>query len=237
MSETPETPPITVALVDDQQLVRAGFRMVIDSQPDLKVEIEAGDGAQAVRLLTDHLVDVVLMDVRMPHLDGLAATAQLTKAWNARPEGAREPRIIVLTTFDLDEYVLDAIKGGASGFLLKDAPPEEMLTAIRTVHRGDAVIAPSSTRRLLEHMVTSMPAENRAAPDAQRLIDSLTEREREVLVLMARGRSNTEIAGDLFVAEATVKTHVGRVLAKLEARDRVQAVVRAYETGLVRPGE
>lgn len=237
MSETTEPEPITIALVDDQQLVRAGFRMVIDSQPDLKVEIEAGDGAQAVRLLTDHLVDVVLMDVRMPHLDGLAATAQLTKAWNARPEGAREPRIIVLTTFDLDEYVLDAIKGGASGFLLKDAPPEEMLTAIRTVHRGDAVIAPSSTRRLLEHMVTSMPAENRSAPDAQRLIDSLTEREREVLVLMARGRSNTEIAGDLFVAEATVKTHVGRVLAKLEARDRVQAVVRAYETGLVRPGE
>lgn len=229
--------PITIALVDDQQLVRAGFRMVIDSQPDLKVEIEAGDGAQAVRMLTDHLVDVVLMDVRMPNLDGLAATAQLTKAWSTLPEGTREPRIIVLTTFDLDEYVLDAIKGGASGFLLKDAPPEEMLTAIRTVHRGDAVIAPSSTRRLLEHMVTSLPTDSAASPQKQAAIASLTEREREVLTLMARGRSNTEIASDLFVAEATVKTHVGRVLAKLEARDRVQAVVTAYETGLVRPGD
>ncbi len=229
--------PITVALVDDQQLVRAGFRMVIDSQPDLTVEIEAGDGAQAVRLLTDHLVDVVLMDVRMPNLDGLAATAQLTQAWSSLPTGTLEPRIIMLTTFDLDEYVLDAIKGGASGFLLKDTPPEEMLAAIRTVHRGDAVIAPSSTRRLLEHMVTALPTEKHIAPHTQRALDSLTDREREVLKLMARGRSNTEIASDLFVAEATVKTHVGRVLSKLGARDRVQAVVLAYETGLVCPGE
>lgn len=227
--------PIRVALVDDQQLVRAGFRMVIDSQPDLSVVIEAGDGAQAVRLLIDHLVDVVLMDVRMPTLDGLAATAQLTSAWSQRSDGAPEPRIIVLTTFDLDEYVLEAIRSGASGFLLKDAPPEEMLNAIRTVHRGDAVIAPSSTRRLLEHMVMTLSAEQPPSPAAEAAVASLTEREGEVLVLMARGRSNTEIAGDLFVAEATIKTHVGRILAKLSARDRVQAVVTAYETGLVKP--
>ncbi|MGW8565910.1 response regulator [Isoptericola sp. NPDC055881] len=218
---------VRVALVDDQQLVRAGFRMVIDSQPDLEVALEAGDGAQALRLLADHRVDVVLMDVRMPHLDGLTATARLT----ASPDA---PRVIVLTTFDLDEYVLEAIRSGASGFLLKDAPPEEMLAAIRTVHAGDAVIAPSSTRRLLEHLVTALPADQ-AAPQHDALA-ALTDREREVLVLMARGRSNTEIAADLFVAEATVKTHVGRILAKLDARDRVQAVVTAYETGLVRPG-
>lgn len=227
---------IRVALVDDQQLVRAGFRMVIDSQPDLTVTHEAGDGAQAVRLLVDHPVDVVLMDVRMPELDGLSATARLTEEWHARLPADRQPRIIVLTTFDLDEYVMEAIRAGASGFLLKDAPPEEMLAAIRTVHRGDAVIAPSSTRRLIEHMAGSLPAPAAAAPGDDPRIASLTEREREVLVLMARGRSNTEIGADLFVAEATVKTHVGRILAKLGARDRVQAVVTAYETGLVTPG-
>ncbi|MFC8731705.1 response regulator [Luteimicrobium sp. NPDC057192] len=227
----PAGAPVRVALVDDQQLVRAGFRMVIDSQPDLEVVVEAGDGAQALRLLASHPVDVVLMDVRMPHLDGLSATAQLT----ATADGD-VPRVIVLTTFDLDEYVLAAIRAGASGFLLKDAPPEEMLAAIRTVHAGDAVIAPSSTRRLLEHLVTALPADTPADAEAQHALEQLTEREREVLVLMARGRSNLEIASELFVAEATVKTHVGRILAKLGARDRVQAVVTAYETGLVRPG-
>jgi DNA-binding NarL/FixJ family response regulator len=222
---------IRVALVDDQQLVRAGFRMVIDSQPDLRVVLEAGDGAQAVRTLATGGVDVVLMDVRMPQMDGLEATARIT----ARPDA---PRVVVLTTFDLDEYVLSAIRAGASGFLLKDADPEDMLSAIRTVHRGDAVIAPSSTRRLLEHLVEVLPAEapgEESDPRHARVAE-LTDREREVLVLMARGRSNTEIADELFVAEATVKTHVGRVLAKLGARDRVQAVVVAYETGLVRPG-
>ena len=240
MSSVPE--PIRVAIVDDQQLVRAGFRMVIESQPDLHVVAEAGDGEEAVRLLTrsatevgEH-VDVVLMDVRMPRLDGLAATARLTAAAAA---GKVVPRVIVLTTFDLDEYVLAAIRAGASGFLLKDALPEEMLAAIRTVHAGDAVIAPSSTRRLLEHLMTTLPAP--PTPDAPRTaaeiaLDHLTDREREVLVLMAHGRSNTEIGRDLFVAEATVKTHVGRILAKLAVRDRVQAVVMAYETGLVLPG-
>ena len=229
---------IRVGLVDDQQLVRAGFRMVIDSQADLHVVLEAGDGAQAVRALDPAArtatgpVDVVLMDVRMPTMDGLTATAAITARAGA-------PRVVVLTTFDLDEYVLAAIRAGASGFLLKDAPPEEMLAAIRTVHRGDAVIAPSSTRRLLEHLVTVLPApaDVRADDPGRRAIADLTDREREVLVLMARGRSNTEIGGDLFDAEATVKTHVGRILAKLGARDRVQAVVAAYEAGLVRPGD
>ncbi|HIZ37452.1 MAG TPA: response regulator transcription factor [Candidatus Ruania gallistercoris] len=233
MTTDPAAPgaAIRVALVDDQQLVRAGFALVINSQPDMEVVLEAGDGAQALRLLTSHPVDVVLMDIRMPMMDGLAATAQLTDPGTSRV--GESPRVVILTTFDLDEYVLQAIKAGASGFLLKDAPPEEMLTAIRTVHSGDAVIAPSSTRRLIAHLATVLPDEQKA-PAA--ILDSLTDREREVLVLMARGRTNSEIATDLFVAEATVKTHVGRVLAKLDARDRVQAVVTAYETGLVHPG-
>jgi DNA-binding NarL/FixJ family response regulator len=226
--------PIRVALVDDQQLVRAGFRMVIDSQPDLEVVLEAGNGREALQRLAVVATDVVLMDVRMPELDGLAATARLTAPGPGPAGRPAPPKVIVLTTFDLDEYVLQAIKAGASGFLLKDAPPEEMLAAIRTVHAGDAVIAPSATRRLLERLVTSLPdlQERPTHPG----LDELTDREREVLVLMARGRSNTEIAADLFVAEATVKTHVGRVLAKLGARDRVQAVVVAYESGLVTPG-
>ncbi|GEN81646.1 response regulator [Actinotalea fermentans] len=226
--------PIRVALVDDQQLVRAGFRMVIDSQPDLEVVLEAGNGLEALRRLAVVETDVVLMDVRMPELDGLAATARLTSPDEARPGQVHPPRVIVLTTFDLDEYVLSAIKAGASGFLLKDAPPEEMLAAIRTVHAGEAVIAPSATRRLLERLVTTLP-DLQERPEHPGLAE-LTDREREVLVLMARGRSNTEIAADLFVAEATVKTHVGRVLAKLGVRDRVQAVVVAYESGLVTPG-
>ena len=231
----PTDGPVRVALVDDQPLVRAGLRMVINSQPDLTVVVEADDGRDALRSLAATATDVVLMDVRMPGMDGLSATrALLTGAPGVGGLAAGDPRVIVLTTFDLDEYVLDAIRAGASGFLLKDAQPEELLTAIRTVHQGDAVIAPSSTRRLMERLVTALPPEEAAGP--QQALDALTGREREVLVLMARGRSNTEIATDLFVAEATVKTHVGRILAKLDARDRVQAVVTAYETGLVRPG-
>ena len=230
LDPAPAAAPIRVALVDDQQLVRAGFRMVIDSQPDLTVVLEAGDGAEALRRLAAVEVDVVLMDIRMPTLDGLAATARLT----ARTDRGTAPRVVVLTTFDLDEYVLAAIRAGASGFLLKDALPEEMLAAIRTVHAGDAVIAPSSTRRLLDHLMTALPDTDKHPPHPG--LAELTDREREVLVQMARGRSNTEIGQDLFVAEATVKTHVGRILAKLGARDRVQAVVTAYEGGLVRPG-
>lgn len=218
--------PIRVALVDDQQLVRAGFALVINSQPDMTVTVEAGDGAEALSRITPGTADVVLMDVRMPNVDGLAATSGLTSA-------DESPRVIILTTFDLDEYVLSAIKAGASGFLLKDTPPEDMLAAIRTVHRGEAVIAPSSTKRLIGHLAAVLPDAERTPPH---VLEALTDREREVLMLIARGRSNSEIARDLFVAEATVKTHVGRVLTKLGVRDRVQAVVIAYETGLVTPG-
>ncbi len=233
MANTDVAAPIRILLVDDQQLVRAGFRMVIDSQPDMEVIAEANDGREAVTLAEGFLapggagIDVVLMDVRMPEVDGIAATEQILQL------DAKETRVIMLTTFDLDEYVLRAIKAGASGFLLKDALPEEMLTAIRTVHAGDAVIAPSSTRRLIAHLSDVLPD---GEPVNAQVLDSLTDREKEVLILMARGRSNTEIGSDLFVSNATVKTHVGRILAKLQARDRVQAVVIAYETGLVRPG-
>lgn len=214
---------IRVALVDDQQLIRAGFRMVVASQPDMEVVAEAGDGDAAVSTLTSlaEPADVVLMDVRMPGLDGIEACRQVT--------AALPTRVVMLTTFDLDEYVVAAIKAGASGFLLKDAPPEDLLGAIRTVYAGDAVIAPSSTRRLLAKV-----AEYETEPADASALETLTEREREVLILMARGRSNKEICAELFLAEPTVKTHVGRVLAKLGARDRVQAVVIAYETGLVR---
>jgi DNA-binding NarL/FixJ family response regulator len=221
--------PIRVVLADDQQMVRAGFRMVIDSQADLTVVGEAGDGAAAVDLLRRTAADVVLMDVRMPGTDGIEATRQVT----ALPE---PPRVVVLTTFDLDEYVVAAIGAGASGFLLKDAPPEEMLSAIRTVHAGDSVIAASSTRRLLQHVAPMLRGAASTAVDGRELAD-LTPREREVLELMALGASNTEIAERFVVSEATVKTHVGRVLAKTGSRDRVQAVVLAYRTGLVQPGD
>jgi len=215
---------IRVALVDDQQLIRAGFRMVVESQKDMTVVAEAGTGDEAVAALAalEPAADVVLMDVRMPGRDGIDACAEITAGSCAK--------VIILTTFDLDEYVVAAIKAGASGFLLKDAPPEDLLHAIRTVHAGDAVIAPTTTRRLLTRLVTQLP-EPVLAPG----VADLTDREREVLVLMARGLSNQEICADLFLAEPTVKTHVGKVLAKLGARDRVQAVVIAYETGLVRP--
>lgn len=227
MNETPDR-PLRIALVDDQPLVRAGFAMVIDSQDDMEVILQASDGAEAVSALRARSVDVVLMDVRMPRKDGIEATAEIL----AQAPEDRAPKVIVLTTFDLDEYVVSAIRAGASGFLLKDAQPEELLGAIRTVQRGDAVIAPSATRRLLERVVqTPEPAEQDLS-----ILAPLTEREREVLTLMGRGCSNHEIGAELFVAEATVKTHVGRVLAKLGARDRVQAVIIAFETGLVTPG-
>lgn len=215
---------IRVALVDDQQLVRAGLAMVVRSQQDMQVVAEAGSGEEALATLAalPEPADVVLMDVRMPGMDGIEACAKLT--------AASPSRVIILTTFDLDEYVLAAIKAGASGFQLKDAPPEELLAAIRTVHAGDAVIAPTTTRRLLSRLVQTLGD----GSDAHG-IDQLTEREREVLVLMANGLSNQEICAALFLAEPTVKTHVGRVLAKLGARDRVQAVVIAHRAGLVGP--
>ena len=213
---------IRVALVDDQQLIRAGFRMVVASQPDMDVVAEAGTGGDAVTALAalDSPADVVLMDVRMPGRDGIDACAEITAGSNSK--------VIILTTFDLDEYVVAAIKAGASGFLLKDAPPEDLLHAIRSVHAGDAVIAPSSTRRLLSRLA-ELPGTSGTEKFAE-----LTDREREVLLLMAQGKSNQEICAELFLAEPTVKTHVGRVLAKLGARDRVQAVVMAHQSGLAR---
>jgi DNA-binding NarL/FixJ family response regulator len=218
---------IRVFLVDDQVLVRAGFTMVVDSQPDMEVVGEAGNGGEALEKLAAVRADVVLMDVRMPRLDGVEATRQL------RARGGEPPRVIVLTTFDLDEYAFSALKAGASGFLLKDAPPTDLLSAIRAVHSGDAVVAPSTTRRLLERFGPHLP-DGQAADDER--VAGLTDREREVLLEVARGLSNVEIGARLFLAEATVKTHVGRILAKLGLRDRVQLVVFAYENGLVRAG-
>lgn len=219
------TGPIRVFLVDDQQMVRAGFRMLVDSQDDMSVVGEAGDGGEALELLAVTAADVVLMDVRMPRLDGVETTRRLLARDNA-------PRVIVLTTFDLDEYAFAAIRAGASAFLLKDAAPPDLLGAIRAVRAGDAVVAPSTTRRLLDHFA-ALPDPTTPSSGADDRLAALTEREVEVLTLIARGLSNTEIAADLVVAETTVKTHVGRILAKTGARDRVQLVVLGYETGLV----
>ena len=232
------TSPIRVALVDDQQLVRSGLGMLINSQPDLSVVLQAGNGIEALQRLSATAADVVLMDVRMPGMDGLETTRKLMERSNAAPAGSwlSELRIVVLTTFDLDEYALAAIQAGASGFLLKDAPPEELLGAIRTVFAGDAVIAPSTTRRLLDHVAQMLSAPSPANDVHAADVASLTAREHEVFALIANGLANPEIAKQLFVSEATVKTHVGHILAKLGARDRVQLVVIAYETGLVSPG-
>jgi DNA-binding NarL/FixJ family response regulator len=217
---------IRIVLVDDQELVRTGFRMVLDAQPDMTVVGEAADGLAAVEFARAHSADVMVMDARMPRMDGVAATRQIRQAGD-------RPRVLMLTTFDLDEYAFAALKAGASGFLLKDVPPEELLFAIRAVHSGDAVVAPSTTRRLLDRFAPMLPA---ADPRAAAELAELTERERQVLILVAQGLSNAELAQRLFVSEATVKTHVGRILAKLGLRDRVQAVVYAYENGLVRAG-
>jgi DNA-binding NarL/FixJ family response regulator len=222
---------IRVMLVDDQALLRTGFRMVLQAQPDMEVVAEAGDGAEAVEVLRATKVDVVLMDVRMPRMDGVEATRQICGEGKDRESG---PRVLILTTFDLDEYAFSALKAGASGFMLKDVPPGELLAAIRSVHSGDAVVAPSTTRRLLDRFTPMLPSSS-TTPGADG-IDRLTEREREVLLLVAQGLSNGEIARKLVLSEATVKTHVGRILTKLDLRDRVQAVVLAYETGLVRAG-
>ncbi|WP_091450384.1 response regulator [Actinokineospora iranica] len=216
---------IRVVLVDDQELMRVGFRMVLGAQEDMEVVGEAGDGRAAIELAERLRPDVVLMDVRMPILDGVEATKVITEAGTSK--------VLVMTTFDLDEYALSALRCGASGFLLKDTPPSHLVSALRSVASGDAVVSPSVTRRLLDRFLGPGGGELRDAS----VLEVLTEREREVLVLMAQGLSNTEIARKLFLSEATVKTHVGRVLSKLELRDRVQAVVLAYETGLVRPGD
>ncbi|HEY9293062.1 MAG TPA: response regulator transcription factor [Microlunatus sp.] len=217
---------IKVYLVDDQELVRAGFAMVIGSQPDMQIVGQASNGAEAVEQLAVTEADVVIMDVRMPRMDGVAATKIITE----RP--SELPKVIVLTTFDLDEHAFSALRAGAAGFLLKDTPPDRLLEAIRTVHAGDSVVAPSTTKRLIERFVDEVPEQH--APDTSQLAD-LTEREREVLLEIAGGLSNSEIAAKFFVSEATVKTHVGRILAKTGLRDRVALVVLAYRVGLVRP--
>ncbi|GAA2174367.1 response regulator transcription factor [Agrococcus versicolor] len=213
---------IRIALVDDQELVRLGFRMVLEAEPDVEVVGEASDGAAAIALAARGGVDVVLMDVRMPGVDGIAATERITAA------GAL-PKVLVLTTFDLDEYAYAALRAGASGFLLKDARPAELVAAIRAVHAGDAALAPTVTRRMLEHFASSGPS----SADASAL-DVLTPREREFLVAIAEGLTNDELARRFVLSESTVKTHVGRLLRKLDARDRVQLVILAYDQGLVR---
>ena len=216
--------PIRVLIADDQALMRTGFRMILDAQDDIEVVGEAIDGADAIRRFEALSPDVVVMDVRMPTMDGIEATRRLSAL-------DRSARVLILTTFDLDDYVYEALRAGASGFLLKDRPPEELVAAVRVISSGDALLAPSITRRLIEEFARRPPTVTRTE------LDELTEREREVLVLMARGLSNKEISRALFVAETTVKTHVGRVLHKLRLRDRVQAVVLAYESGLVHPGD
>lgn len=217
---------IRVALVDDQAMVRAGFRMILESEPDITVVGEAADGQQAIDVVRRSSPDVVLMDVRMPVMDGIVATESIVRS----ETGAR---VLILTTFDLDDHVYSALRAGASGFLLKDAPAEQLINAVRVIAAGDAMLAPSVTRLLIEHVslrpTAPVVAEHPGVAD-------LTERELEVLLLIARGLSNGEIAGQLYLGEATVKTHVGRVLAKLGVRDRVQAVVAAYESGVVTPG-
>jgi DNA-binding NarL/FixJ family response regulator len=217
---------VRVLIVDDQALVRTGFRMILEAEPDIDVVGEAPDGAQAIDEALRLEPDVVLMDVRMPELDGIEATRRLLS------NGAGSTKVVMLTTFDMDEYVYDALRAGASGFLLKDVPPEQLIDGIRAVANGDALLAPSITRRLIEEFVRAAPTRTEQPAG----LAELTSREVEVLRLIARGFSNAEIAKELFVSETTVKTHVAHVLMKLDVRDRVQAVVLAYESGVVQPG-
>jgi DNA-binding NarL/FixJ family response regulator len=214
-----------VLIADDQALIRGGLRMIVDAQPDLEVVGEAEDGAQAVRLTRELDPDVVLMDIRMPGTDGLDATLQLTRSGHTA-------RVLILTTFDQDDYVYQALRDGAAGFMLKSAPPDRLVAAVRVVASGEALLAPTVTRRLIEAHVRR-PAPTHGTPTE---LAGLTDREREVLTLIAHGRSNHEIATELYLSDATVKSHVNRILHKLSLRDRVQAVVLAYETGLVQPG-
>jgi len=219
---------IRVLLLDDQALLRMGFRMILEAEPDVEVVGEAGDGATGVSMTSALHPDVVLMDVRMPGMDGIAATRVITAA-------GPTPKVLILTTFDLDEYVFAGLKAGASGFLLKDVPPADLLTAIRTVAGGDAVLAPTATRRLIDQFVPLLPDPGRQQ-DRDALRARLTDREHAVFTHLAAGQSNREIAASLHLSEGTVKVHVGRILAKLDLRDRVQAVVLAYESGLITPG-
>jgi DNA-binding NarL/FixJ family response regulator len=219
---------IRVLLVDDQSLLRMGFRLILEAEPDIEVVGEAADGASGVAMAAALHPDVVLMDVRMPGMDGIAATASIIAA-------APGSKVLILTTFDLDQYVFAGLKAGASGFILKDAPPAELLTAIRTVAGGDAVLAPTATRRLIDQFAPLLPDPGRR-PERDAVLSKLTSREQTVFTQLAAGRSNREIAAELHLSEGTVKIHVGRILTKLGLRDRVQAVVLAYESGLITPG-
>ena len=227
---------IAVLIVDDDTLVRAGLRMMIETQDDLEVVGEAGDGEAAVRMVAELEPDVVLMDIRMPGMDGIEATRRITAARHGGDD-ATPARVVILTTFELDEYVYEAVRAGASGFLLKRTPPEDLLDGIRVVASGDALLAPSVTRRLMREFANVTAHGPQPTDVRNRDLDRLTEREREVLVLMAHGLANREIADRLYVGESTVKTHVKRILMKLSLRDRVHAVVFAYETGLIVPGD
>jgi DNA-binding NarL/FixJ family response regulator len=216
---------IRVLIADDQALVRRGFQLVLEIEPDLEVVGEAADGDQAVARCRELHPDVVLMDVRMPGLDGIEATRRIVG-----DDGCASTRVVMLTTFDMDQYVYEALHAGASGFLLKDVEPELLVAGIHAVHAGESLLAPSVTRRMIEQFLTDPRARN---PQARASLEGLTKREREILLMLARGRTNAEIASELFVSETTVKTHVGRILQKLELRDRVQVVIYAYESGLV----
>ncbi len=218
---------VRVVIADDQSMVRSGLRLLLDVEPDIEVVAEAADGAEAARMVDEHRPDVVLMDVRMPGVDGIEATAQVVARHDA-------VRVLILTTFDDDEVVFASLQAGASGFLLKNAPPEELIEAVHVIASGEALLDPAVTRRVSEAVADGQPAA--ARPDLERRLDELTDREREVLMHLAGGGSNVEIASALYVGEATIKTHVSNVLTKLALRDRVQAVVFAYESGLVRPG-
>lgn len=228
--------PVSIVLVDDQELVRTGLRMILESEPGFRVVGEAVNGRRALDVVRSTRPDVVLMDIRMPEMDGVEATRQLAAEASLGGTSSR-PSIIILTTFDLDDYVFAALRNGASGFLLKDAPASDLIDAVRIVANGEALLAPTVTRRLIEHYrsIASTPAERQLA-ETPPGIDELTDREREVLIAIAGGLSNAEIGAALFVSETTVKTHVSHLLNKLRLRDRVQAVVLAYECGLVRPG-
>jgi len=224
-----DTVNIRVAIADDHALVRAGFRALIDAEPGLEVVGEAADGEEAIELARTAQPDVILMDIRMPGTDGVAATSHITSHITNQEAAQRSARVLILTTFDLDEYVYAALRAGASGFLLKDTPPAELLAAIRIVAAGDALLAPSVTRKLIREFARQSPASPRPP------LEVLTDREQDVLALVARGLSNAEIATELFITLATVKTHVSRLLTKLAARDRAQLIVVAYESGFVTP--